>query len=65
MAGHEQLKFVMRECSKTQIHLTGSHVILFFQAYKIDVFQSGRFHSIDKRYSEFEELHKQVSLVDK
>ena len=31
-----------------------------FQAYKIDVFQSGKFHSLDKRYSEFEELHKQV-----
>ena len=23
MAGHAQLKFVMTECSKTQIHLTG------------------------------------------
>ena len=33
---------------------------IVLQAYKIEVFQSGKFHSLEKRYSEFEELHKQV-----
>ena len=26
MAGHAQLKFVMTECSKTQIHIDASHI---------------------------------------
>ncbi|XP_052792819.1 sorting nexin-24-like [Mya arenaria] len=34
-----------------------------FTAYKVDVFQSGRSHSLYKRYSEFEELHKQLKKV--
>ena len=36
MAWHAQLKFIMTECSKTQIRLTGlrySHVFLFFEVY--------------------------------
>ena len=35
---------------------------IVLQAYKIEVFQSGKFHSLEKRYSEFEELHKQVGI---
>ena len=35
MAGHAQLKFVMTECSKTQIHLTRHIYILpLFQVFK-------------------------------
>lgn len=34
-----------------------------YTAYRIDVFQSGKFHSIEKRYSEFEELHKQLKKL--
>lgn len=34
-----------------------------FQAYKVDVFQNGRSHTLYKRYSEFEELHKQLKKV--
>ena len=30
MAGHAQLKFVMTECSKTQIRLTGLNKLLYF-----------------------------------
>ena len=31
MAGHAQLKFVMTECSKTQIRLTGLILLLHYQ----------------------------------
>ena len=35
MAVHAQLKFVMRECSKTQIHLTGLTCTLFVLTYSM------------------------------
>lgn len=31
-----------------------------YTAYRVDVFESGRSHCLYKRYSEFEELHKQL-----
>ena len=47
MAGHAQLKFVMTECSKTQIRLTG--LICFLQAslvsVQLDLFASYMFDS--------------------
>ena len=39
MAGHAQLKFVMTECSKTQIRLTGPIILLCFRN-KINYFQN-------------------------
>ncbi|KAK3602352.1 hypothetical protein CHS0354_013346 [Potamilus streckersoni] len=34
-----------------------------YTVFKIDVFHSGRFHSIERRYSEFEDLHKQLKKM--
>ncbi|KAH9492963.1 Sorting nexin-24 [Bulinus truncatus] len=36
-----------------------------FTAFSVDVWISGRHHVIEKRYSEFEELHKQLKKVIK
>ncbi|KAJ8304400.1 hypothetical protein KUTeg_017983, partial [Tegillarca granosa] len=33
-----------------------------FQAFNIEVCTSGRIHNVEKRYSEFEDLHKQGIL---
>ena len=37
MAGHAQLKFVMTECSKTQIRLTGLKYPLHFEAVRVNL----------------------------
>ena len=37
--------------------------VSLFQAYRVDVFQSGRSHTLFKRYSKFEELHKQLKKL--
>ncbi|XP_060564404.1 sorting nexin-24-like [Ruditapes philippinarum] len=34
-----------------------------YTAYRVDVFQSGSCHTLQKRYSEFEELHKQLKKL--
>ncbi|XP_045216727.1 sorting nexin-24-like isoform X2 [Mercenaria mercenaria] len=34
-----------------------------YTAYRVDVFQSGSYHTLHKRYSEFEELHKQLKKI--
>ena len=39
MAGHAQLKFVLTECSKTQIRLTGPRVLSFRCSEKIFIFE--------------------------
>ena len=36
-------------------------VYFLLQVFTVDVWVSGRHHMIERRYSEFEDLHKQVS----
>ena len=50
MAGHAQLKFVMTECSKTQIRLTGlnlSHFVAILGAIFSDVIQLSQYEYRD------------------
>ena len=54
MAGHAQLKFVMTECSKTQIRLAGLILLLFYLLFDVLMISFLHFMSRVKRICVFE-----------
>ena len=51
MAGHAQLNFVVRECSKTQIRLTGLSLMQTPKNFRKIVFTSFHFNSLSVSYA--------------
>ena len=63
MAGHAQLKFVMTECSKTQIRLTGlTWFIPLFRCYRYKVVKEARVCDQYRRHYESLKYHQTLGL---
>ena len=63
MAGHAQLKFVMTECSKTQIRLTRLiyEVPMTLNRFVIHLYTNKKMHTIKDEYSKEINLHPIIS----